>query len=85
MRRPHDAITGTAKSDAQVDVSEPRREIAFVHVRAETRAEFFDPLRAHLRHGDLRLDIAAHERRLTAVGENDALHIGLRDPRVHDS
>ena len=52
--------------------------------RAETVAQLFDALRAHLRYCDLRLDIAAHQRRLSAVGEDDALHVGLPDARLND-
>jgi len=35
VRCPHDAITGTAKSDAEIDISEARREIAFVEAANE--------------------------------------------------
>ena len=63
---------------------EDGREGIADRARAETFAQLLDALRAHLRHRDLGVDVAAHERRLTAVGEDDAFDIGLRDARVHD-
>ena len=51
---------------------------------AETFAQRFEALRAHLRNRDLRLNVAAHQRRLPAVGENDAFDVGLRDATIHD-
>ena len=52
--------------------------------RAEARAQLLDPRRAHLRHRDLCVDIAGDQRRLPAVGQDDAFDIGLRDAAVHD-
>ena len=51
---------------------------------AEALAQLLDPPRAHLGRRDLRVDVAAHQRGLPAVGENDALDIGLRAPGGHD-
>ena len=55
---------------ASVTVVAPKRSAQVAHAR-----------RAHLRHGDLRVDIAADQRRLAAVGEDDALDVALRSPR----
>ena len=47
--------------------------------RAEARAQVLDPRRTHLRHRDLGVDVAGDQHRLSAVGEDDAFDIGLRD------
>ena len=45
---------------------------------AEARAQLLDALGAHLRHRDLGVDVAAHQLRLAAVGQDDALDVGQR-------
>jgi hypothetical protein len=52
--------------------------------RAEARAQVLHSRRTHLRHRDLGVDVAGDQRRLSAVGEDDAFDIGLRDAGVHD-
>ncbi len=51
---------------------------------AEPTAQLADADGAHLGHRDLRLDVAAHQRGLPAVGEDDALDVVLRRAGVDD-
>ena len=52
---------------------------------AEARAQLLDARRAHLRHRDLRVHVAAHQLGLAAVGEDDALDVGQRAGRPRRS
>ena len=51
---------------------------------AEPCAQLTDPGGAHLRDGDLRMHVAAHQRRLAAVAEDEALDVRQRPARIPD-
>ena len=51
---------------------------------AEARAKLADARRAHFRDRDLRRHVAAHQRRLARIGQNETLDVGQLAPGVPD-